>query len=152
MNLLSFSIWSDLDNVLYALSMLLLPSYLYVQYNKVWSLKCALQSILWSMCFWLAPHVLLCRALLPFCAFFGFPPDKLSGCGEDVKPNSLMRKSPSLESVIKTPISFSSRTASFSYNRGNSKLRWDFPVFFSDKAFWGNSTSLALQFSLKLVK
>ncbi|XP_034461923.1 cytospin-B isoform X1 [Hippoglossus hippoglossus] len=53
---------------------------------------------------------------------FSHPHDKLSGCGEDMKPNSLMRKSPSLESVIKTPISFSSRTASFSYNRGNSKL------------------------------
>ncbi|KAI3373475.1 hypothetical protein L3Q82_022078 [Scortum barcoo] len=48
--------------------------------------------------------------------------DKLSGCGEDLKPTSLMRKSPSLESVIKTPASLSSRTASFSYNRGNSKL------------------------------
>nr|XP_046267014.1 cytospin-B isoform X1 [Scatophagus argus]XP_046267015.1 cytospin-B isoform X1 [Scatophagus argus] len=47
--------------------------------------------------------------------------DKLSGCGEDLKPTSLMRKSPSLESVIKTPTSFS-RTASFSYNRCNSKL------------------------------
>ncbi|KAM8741174.1 cytospin-B isoform 2-T3 [Acanthopagrus schlegelii] len=48
--------------------------------------------------------------------------DKLSGGSEDLKPTSLMRKSPSLESVIKTPASFSSRTASFSYNRGNSKL------------------------------
>ncbi|XP_034745224.1 cytospin-B isoform X2 [Etheostoma cragini] len=48
--------------------------------------------------------------------------DKLSGCGEDLKPNSLMRKSPSLESVIKPPASLNSRTASFSYNRGNSKL------------------------------
>uniref|UniRef100_A0A671YGS9 Calponin-homology (CH) domain-containing protein n=1 Tax=Sparus aurata TaxID=8175 RepID=A0A671YGS9_SPAAU len=48
--------------------------------------------------------------------------DKLSGCSEDLKPTSFMRKSPSLESVIKTPASFSSRTASFSYNRGNSKL------------------------------
>ncbi|XP_008301777.1 cytospin-B isoform X1 [Stegastes partitus] len=48
--------------------------------------------------------------------------DKLSSCGEDLKPNSLMRKSPSLESVIKTTASLSSRTASFSYNRGNSKL------------------------------
>ncbi|XP_071754445.1 cytospin-B [Centroberyx gerrardi] len=48
--------------------------------------------------------------------------DKLSGCGEDLKPNSLMRKSPSLESVIKTPASLSGRTASFSYNRANSKL------------------------------
>ncbi|XP_071316792.1 cytospin-B isoform X1 [Trachinotus anak] len=53
---------------------------------------------------------------------FSHPHDKLSGCGEDLKPNSLMRKSPSLESVIKTPVSLSSRTASFSYNRGNSKL------------------------------
>ncbi|XP_070838537.1 cytospin-B isoform X1 [Chaetodon trifascialis] len=48
--------------------------------------------------------------------------DKLSGCGEDLKPTSLMRKSPSLESVIKTPTSFSSRAASFSYSRGSSKL------------------------------
>ncbi|XP_035522507.1 cytospin-B isoform X1 [Morone saxatilis] len=48
--------------------------------------------------------------------------DKLSGCGEDLKPTSLMRKSPSLESVIKTPASLSSRTTSFSYNRANSKL------------------------------
>ncbi|XP_063750601.1 cytospin-B isoform X1 [Eleginops maclovinus] len=53
---------------------------------------------------------------------FSLHHDKLSGCGEDLKPNSLMRKSPSLESVIKTPASFRSRTASFSYNRGNSKL------------------------------
>ncbi|XP_072302704.1 cytospin-B isoform X2 [Eucyclogobius newberryi] len=40
--------------------------------------------------------------------------DKTTSC-EDFKPSSLMRKSPSLESVIKT-------TASFSYHRGNSKL------------------------------
>ncbi|XP_062288801.1 cytospin-B isoform X1 [Scomber scombrus] len=48
--------------------------------------------------------------------------DKLSSCGEDMKPTSLMRKSPSLESVIKTPASLGGRTASFSYNRANSKL------------------------------
>ncbi|XP_028276680.1 cytospin-B isoform X2 [Parambassis ranga] len=53
---------------------------------------------------------------------YSHPHDKLSSCGEDLKPNNLMRKSPSLESVIKPPASFSSRTASFSYNRGNSKL------------------------------
>ncbi|XP_034033669.1 cytospin-B isoform X2 [Thalassophryne amazonica] len=47
--------------------------------------------------------------------------DKLLVGGEDLKPNSLMRKSPSLESVIKTPASLSSHT-SFSYNRANSKL------------------------------
>ncbi|XP_062414231.1 cytospin-B isoform X2 [Pungitius pungitius] len=47
---------------------------------------------------------------------------KLSGFGEDPKPKSLMRKSPSLESVIKPPASLRSRTASFSCNRGNSKL------------------------------
>uniref|UniRef100_A0A3B4B1A9 Cytospin-A n=1 Tax=Periophthalmus magnuspinnatus TaxID=409849 RepID=A0A3B4B1A9_9GOBI len=41
---------------------------------------------------------------------------------EDLKPGSLMRKSPSLESVIKTPATLSSRTSSFSYHRGNSKL------------------------------
>ncbi|XP_074528067.1 cytospin-B isoform X2 [Halichoeres trimaculatus] len=48
--------------------------------------------------------------------------EKLSGCSEDLKPTSLMRKSPSLESVIKTPSSFSSRAAPFSYSRENSKL------------------------------
>ncbi|KAM8899941.1 cytospin-B isoform 2-T3 [Spinachia spinachia] len=48
--------------------------------------------------------------------------EKLSGFGEDLKPKSLMRKSPSLESVIKPPASLRSRTASFSCNRGNSKL------------------------------
>uniref|UniRef100_UPI0037E88EF9 cytospin-B isoform X2 n=1 Tax=Semicossyphus pulcher TaxID=241346 RepID=UPI0037E88EF9 len=53
---------------------------------------------------------------------FSLQYDKLSGCGEDLKPTSLMRKSPSLESVIKMPSSFGSRTSPFSYNRGNSKL------------------------------
>ncbi|XP_036435805.1 LOW QUALITY PROTEIN: cytospin-B [Colossoma macropomum] len=42
--------------------------------------------------------------------------------GDELKPSSLMRKSPSLESVIKTPAALSSRTSSFSYNRANSKL------------------------------
>ncbi|XP_068600872.1 cytospin-B [Brachionichthys hirsutus] len=41
--------------------------------------------------------------------------DKLSGSGEDLKPSSLMRKSPSLESVLKT-------SSSFSHSRGSSKL------------------------------
>uniref|UniRef100_A0A1A7XDK9 Cytospin-A n=1 Tax=Iconisemion striatum TaxID=60296 RepID=A0A1A7XDK9_9TELE len=53
---------------------------------------------------------------------FSYSQDKLSGFGGDLKPNSLMRKSPSLESVIKSPASFSSRAASFSYSRANSKL------------------------------
>ncbi|KAM4727039.1 cytospin-B isoform 2-T3 [Anableps anableps] len=53
---------------------------------------------------------------------FSHSRDKLSSFGEDLKPNSLMRKSPSLESVIKSPVSLSSRTASFSYSRGSSKL------------------------------
>ncbi|XP_075876326.1 cytospin-B isoform X3 [Nelusetta ayraudi] len=48
--------------------------------------------------------------------------DKLSGCRDDLKPTSLMRKSPSLESVIKTPATFGCRTASFSYSRGSSRL------------------------------
>uniref|UniRef100_A0A3P9L438 Cytospin-A n=1 Tax=Oryzias latipes TaxID=8090 RepID=A0A3P9L438_ORYLA len=39
-----------------------------------------------------------------------------------LKPSSLMRKSPSLESVIKAPALLSSRTAPFSYSRANSKL------------------------------
>ncbi|XP_060768633.1 cytospin-B isoform X2 [Neoarius graeffei] len=41
---------------------------------------------------------------------------------DELKPSSLMRKSPSLESVIKTPAALSSRTSSFTYSRANSKL------------------------------
>ncbi|XP_067112935.1 cytospin-B isoform X1 [Osmerus mordax] len=48
-------------------------------------------------------------------------PDKLGGGGDDMKPNSLMRKSPSLESVIKTPANLS-RPSCYSYNKANSKL------------------------------
>ncbi|KAG5844409.1 hypothetical protein ANANG_G00162220 [Anguilla anguilla] len=45
-----------------------------------------------------------------------------TGCRarEELKPSSLMRKSPSLESVIKTPATLSSRTSS--YPKANSKL------------------------------
>ncbi|XP_073695855.1 cytospin-B isoform X2 [Garra rufa] len=45
-----------------------------------------------------------------------------NGSCDELKPSSLMRKSPSLESVIKTPSHFNGRTSSFSYNRANSKL------------------------------
>ncbi|XP_027034444.2 cytospin-B isoform X1 [Tachysurus fulvidraco] len=41
---------------------------------------------------------------------------------DELKPSSLMRKSPSLESVIKTPAALSGRTSSFTYSRANSKL------------------------------
>ncbi|XP_024860931.1 cytospin-B isoform X1 [Kryptolebias marmoratus] len=53
---------------------------------------------------------------------FSLPRDKLSSFGEDLKPTSLMRKSPSLESVLKSPASLSSRSALFSFSRGNSRL------------------------------
>ncbi|XP_036381237.1 cytospin-B isoform X2 [Megalops cyprinoides] len=49
-------------------------------------------------------------------------PDKMSGSGDELKPSSLMRKSPSLESVIKTPAALSSRASAFSYPKANSKL------------------------------
>ncbi|XP_051749729.1 cytospin-B isoform X3 [Ctenopharyngodon idella] len=52
-------------------------------------------------------------------AFGDFPHN---GSCDELKPSSLMRKSPSLESVIKTPAHFNARTSSFSYNRANSKL------------------------------
>ncbi|XP_057210182.1 cytospin-B isoform X1 [Triplophysa rosa] len=52
-------------------------------------------------------------------AFGGFPH---SGSCDETKPSSLMRKSPSLESVIKIPAHFNSRTSSFTYNKANSKL------------------------------
>uniref|UniRef100_W5M762 Cytospin-A n=1 Tax=Lepisosteus oculatus TaxID=7918 RepID=W5M762_LEPOC len=65
--------------------------------------------------------------------FFPFPPikivwvfiwfsDKLTGSNDEMKPTSLMRKSPSLESVIKTPAALSGRTSSLSYPKANSKL------------------------------
>nr|XP_020456265.1 cytospin-B isoform X3 [Monopterus albus] len=53
---------------------------------------------------------------------FSHPCGKLSGYREDLKHNSFMRKSPSLESVIKTPASLSRHTSSFHYGPGNSKL------------------------------
>ena len=40
-----------------------------------------------------------------------------------MKPSSLMRKSPSLESVIKIPANLS-RPSCYSYNKANSKLRY----------------------------
>ncbi|XP_069040639.1 cytospin-B isoform X2 [Lepisosteus oculatus] len=49
-------------------------------------------------------------------------PDKLTGSNDEMKPTSLMRKSPSLESVIKTPAALSGRTSSLSYPKANSKL------------------------------
>ncbi|XDV20087.1 hypothetical protein PO909_025469 [Leuciscus waleckii] len=52
-------------------------------------------------------------------AFGDFPHN---GSCDELKPSSLMRKSPSLESVIKTPAHFNARTSSFTYNRANSKL------------------------------
>ncbi|XP_037543585.1 cytospin-B [Nematolebias whitei] len=54
---------------------------------------------------------------------FSLSRDKLSSFGEDLKPTSLMRKSPSLESVLKSPASLSSHTALFSFSRGHSRLR-----------------------------
>ncbi|CDQ63181.1 unnamed protein product [Oncorhynchus mykiss] len=51
-------------------------------------------------------------------------PDKYGGSGDELKPSSLMRKSPSLESVIKSPATLSSCSHYMSYNRNNSKLRW----------------------------
>ncbi|XP_077088028.1 cytospin-B isoform X2 [Siphateles boraxobius] len=52
-------------------------------------------------------------------AFGDFPHN---GLCDELKPSSLMRKSPSLESVIKTPAHFNARTSSFTYNRVDSKL------------------------------
>ncbi|XP_059403234.1 cytospin-B-like [Carassius carassius] len=51
---------------------------------------------------------------------FGDFPHK--GSCDELKPSSLMRKSPSLESVIKTPAHFNGHPSSFTYNRANSKL------------------------------
>nr|XP_057942627.1 cytospin-B [Doryrhamphus excisus] len=53
---------------------------------------------------------------------FVHPRRVYSGCGEDLKSSILMRKSPSLESIFKSPASLRSRTASFSYNQDNNNL------------------------------
>lgn len=71
------------------------------------------------------------------------PPDKLSGCRKDLKASSLMRKSPSLESVIKSSSSLSGQAASFSYGRFNSKLRWA-----QDPPTEGFTLTCSLPFSL----
>uniref|UniRef100_A0A8C1B3L3 Cytospin-A n=1 Tax=Cyprinus carpio carpio TaxID=630221 RepID=A0A8C1B3L3_CYPCA len=52
-------------------------------------------------------------------AFGDFPHN---GSCVELKPSSLMRKSPSLESVIKTPLHFNGHPSSFTYNRAHSKL------------------------------
>ncbi|XP_036071165.1 cytospin-B isoform X4 [Oryzias melastigma] len=54
--------------------------------------------------------------------------DKMLTFGEELRPSSLMRKSPFLESVIKSPALLNSRTASFSFTRANSKLRLQTPT------------------------
>ncbi|XP_067294087.1 cytospin-B isoform X4 [Pseudorasbora parva] len=61
----------------------------------------------------------LSKALERRIAFGEFPHN---GSCDELKPSSLMRKSPSLESVIKTPALFNAHTSSFTYNRANSKL------------------------------
>ncbi|XP_063060140.1 cytospin-B isoform X2 [Engraulis encrasicolus] len=50
-------------------------------------------------------------------------PDPLSSPGEELKPASFMRKSPSLESVIKSPAALCSSLGSYNYTWDNSKLR-----------------------------
>lgn len=88
------------------------------------------------LCGWGIRNILSCRrstfltGLMGVCECLQTPsshlciPLHLPGCREDLKPSSLMRKSPSLESVIKSSSSFSSQTPSFSYGRFNSNLRW----------------------------
>ncbi|XP_061904179.1 cytospin-B isoform X2 [Entelurus aequoreus] len=53
---------------------------------------------------------------------FVHPLNILSSSGEDMKSNILMRKSPSLESIFKSPASLRNRTASFNCNQANSKF------------------------------
>ncbi|XP_031427409.1 cytospin-B isoform X2 [Clupea harengus] len=50
-------------------------------------------------------------------------PDPLSSPGDELKPASFMRKSPSLESVIKSPAALCCSMGSYSYTWDNSKLR-----------------------------
>lgn len=73
--------------------------------------------------------------LLPLLASFDST-DKLSSFGEDLKPPSLMRKSPSLESVLKSPCSLGSRTALFSFSRGHCRLRCDYSVWIKNNKLW----------------
>ncbi|XP_052447902.1 cytospin-B isoform X1 [Carassius gibelio] len=61
----------------------------------------------------------LSKTLVKKIAFGDFPHN---GSCDQLKPSSLMRKSPSLESVIKTPAHFNGHQSSFTHNRANSKL------------------------------
>ncbi|KAL4608776.1 cytospin-B isoform X1 [Arapaima gigas] len=65
----------------------------------------------------------MCKVLEKTINLGGFThSDKLANSGDDLNPSGFMRKSPSLESVIKTPRTVPTRNPSFCYRKANSKL------------------------------
>ncbi|XP_061608526.1 cytospin-B isoform X1 [Phyllopteryx taeniolatus] len=75
-------------------------------------------------------------------------PGRFSGCGEDAKPNILMRKSPSLESIFKSPASLRSRTSSFSCNQANSMFSTD-PLAALAREYGGSKRNALLKWCQK---
>ncbi|XP_061658701.1 cytospin-B isoform X3 [Syngnathoides biaculeatus] len=79
---------------------------------------------------------------------FVHPHRKFSASGEDTKPNILMRKSPSLESIFKSPASLRSRTASFGCNQANSMFSTD-PLAALAREYGGSRRNALLKWCQK---
>ncbi|XP_077403245.1 cytospin-B isoform X2 [Vanacampus margaritifer] len=69
-------------------------------------------------------------------------------CGDDTKPNILIRKSPSLESIFKSPASLRSRTSSFSYNQANGTFSTD-PLAALAREYGGSKRNALLKWCQK---
>ncbi|XP_077360135.1 cytospin-B isoform X2 [Festucalex cinctus] len=69
-------------------------------------------------------------------------------CGDDTKPNILMRKSPSLESIFKSPASLRSRTSSFGCNQANSMFSTD-PLAALAREYGGSKRNALLKWCQK---
>ncbi|XP_077597201.1 cytospin-B isoform X2 [Stigmatopora nigra] len=69
-------------------------------------------------------------------------------CGEDTKPSILIRKSPSLESIFKSPVSLRSRTSSFGCNHGNNMFSTD-PLAALAREYGGSKRNALLKWCQK---
>ncbi|XP_077447594.1 cytospin-B isoform X2 [Stigmatopora argus] len=69
-------------------------------------------------------------------------------CSEDTKPSILIRKSPSLESIFKSPVSLRSRTSSFGCNHGNNMFSTD-PLAALAREYGGSKRNALLKWCQK---
>ncbi|XP_019750708.1 cytospin-B isoform X2 [Hippocampus comes] len=79
---------------------------------------------------------------------FVHPHSKISSCGKNAKPNILMRKSPSLESIFKSPASLRSRTSSLSCNQANNMFSTD-PLAALAREYGGSKRNALLKWCQK---